>query len=67
MVGSGSIKVTFLAVPGPLLVTSIVKPIESPAPTLALSGVLVIARTGQLTVITVGLLAVDPLPPFVEV
>src|SRR6266702_2692777 len=38
-VGSGSESVTLLAMPAPLLVTTIVKPIGSPALTVAASGV----------------------------
>ena len=47
--GSGSDKVTLVAVPVPLLVTRIVKPIGSPAETVVASAVLLMARFGHLT------------------
>src|SRR4051794_1236558 len=50
-VGSESLSETVFAVPGPLLVTAIVKPIEPPAGTEAASAVLVITSAGQFTVI----------------
>jgi len=48
--GSGSVKVTPVAVPGPELDTVTVNPIGSPVFTGDASAVLVIARSGQLTV-----------------
>ena len=49
--GSGSLKVTAFAVPGPGLETVIVKPIALPALTEDASAVLEIARFGQFTVV----------------
>ncbi len=49
--GSGSLKVTDFAVPGPALETPIVKPMEDPALTVDESTVLVIARFGQFTTV----------------
>src|SRR5438552_18381457 len=49
--GSGSLRVTPVAVPGPLSPTSTVKPTEVPAVTGVASAVLVIARPGPLTTI----------------
>jgi hypothetical protein len=68
-VGSGSDNVTPVAVPTPLFLTVIVKPIWSPALTVALSAVLVISRPGQFTVVeadacTCGLLAALALAVF---
>ena len=48
-VGSASETDTDLAVPTPLLLTVIVKPIELPASTVAASAVLVMSRSGQFT------------------
>ena len=50
-VGNGSDNVTSLAKPGPPLATVIVKPIGSPAFTVAASAVLVTVRLGALQVI----------------
>src|SRR6059036_498940 len=47
--GSGSLTVTAVAVPGPLLDTVMVKPTGLPAVTGVASAVLVIARPGPLT------------------
>src|SRR5439155_1764879 len=58
-VGTVSVTVTPWAVPSPLLVTSIVNPMLSPAVTVPWSGVFVIAIAGQFTVIV----AVDRLSP----
>ena len=58
-VGNVSVTVTPWAVPSPLLVTSIVNPMLSPAVTVPWSGVFVIAIAGQFTVIV----AVDRLSP----
>src|SRR4029077_5201988 len=61
VVGSVSETCTLLAVPGPLLVTVIVKPMPVPADTLLASAVLRMWIDGQSTVIaTVGV--VPPLP-----
>ncbi len=48
-VGNGSSSVTPVAVPAPVLFTLIVKPIDSPAFTVALSAVFVIWRPGHWT------------------
>src|SRR5687768_3967399 len=63
--GSGSLSVTPLAEPGPLLVTVIVKPIGEPAFTEAASAVFVIARFGHWTVMSTG--PTDAPVPFVLV
>ena len=49
-VGSASLSVTLFAVPGPLLLTPIVKPMELPALTVAASAVFVMCRLGHCTV-----------------
>ena len=49
-VGSASLSVTPVAVPGPLLFSVIVKPMLLPAFTLAASAVFVICRLGHCTV-----------------
>src|SRR5437879_5114891 len=48
--GSGSLRVTAVAVPSPLLVVVMVKPMGLPELTLAASGVLVTCRLGWFTV-----------------
>src|SRR6516164_10360170 len=48
-VGSGSFNDTPVAVPGPALLTVIVKPMSSPALTTGLSAVFVSVSVGQLT------------------
>ena len=50
-VGSASVSVTLVAVPGPALLTVIVKPIAVPALTVAASAVLVMERLGHCTVV----------------
>jgi hypothetical protein len=67
--GSGSDKVTPVAVPTPVLDTVIVKPIWSPALTVALSAVLLICKPGQFTVVlafavTVGLFVASAVAVF---
>ena len=47
--GSGSLTVTFVAVPAPVFETTIVKPIASPALTDAASAVFVICKPGHCT------------------
>src|SRR6266480_2002650 len=59
LVGSVSVTVTPWAVPAPLLVTSIVNPMPSPAVTVPWSAVFVITSAGQFTVMA----AVDELSP----
>src|SRR3990172_6062938 len=58
--GKVSVRVTFLATPGPLLVTTIVNFAVSPALIVPLSAVLTTTRSGQFTVIVTG--PVDGLP-----
>jgi chloramphenicol 3-O-phosphotransferase len=50
-VGSGSLSVTLVAVPGPVLLTVMPKPIGEPALTDALSAVFVMWRLGHSTVV----------------
>src|SRR5947209_314699 len=50
-VGSGSLSATLVAVPGPVLLTVMPKPIGEPALTDALSAVLVMCRLGHTTVV----------------
>ena len=54
-----------MASPAPVLLSVTVKPICSPAVTVALSAVLLIVRCGQLTVMVTD--ALLPLPPFCDV
>src|SRR5262245_54732538 len=50
-VGSGSTRVTPVAIPAPVFLTVIVKPIDSPAFTEAASAVLVTCNAGHCTVV----------------
>src|SRR5690242_10335717 len=54
VVGSGSLTLTLVAVPGPLLLTVITKPIGEPADTLGLSALLSMWIDGQSTLTSTG-------------